>query len=1082
MQFGIAAPNISSTFNIKLHRSISKGSKNMFTLSENWEASFAVSTRITWKFLCHPRCESTRQHGSCARKGDVRFGACEAFALAGAFASSTLDKSMDRPQREPTCTWCVSRPGWTTSYGRPLPEITDPNYYPTKPSANPERGVTPERASVAVHRGRRTASRGDSTSYPLAVYASVVCEQFVYVKGLHQSPLSLLSMVSHSHLDPPSEKLLPDIFRHDLSICDNSLLVISDAVMKYDGNTARLARRSDEALEVRVCVALIAPSLLDLGRAAPSHSFVCTMRRNIREVELQQGFRIVSNREWTTVKTVPQLMVTATPYIRIRKLYLIEVVEKREITEKIHRPVASSGTISTYENPGGDPHGKSNSGSPWWEASSLTTRPPRGMSPRHLKMARVYCGSAARSYLRWSLPTSIQVPETSLKAKQWNAYYLSSATVPITGAVAPREVNPFLRVTRGFRKGGGVGRGHAQGGRTLPPPPSPKKKEFHIRVREKGLPTLYKLVSFAESLGGTGAGRIRVVFSLRLRRGARNASTLGVRTSSMATSANMGRCRSHPAPSFNSCACPEPAPRRRRGVADGRKQNVHILGHQWRLFHRRKYLFPQTGATSDEPNPQVTTRHTLELRVPSAGQAVVLFASSSPTFPPWKVDEIRRYDGNAARLARRSDEALKVRVSVARIAPSLPDRGHRCPSHREKIDILVRPLTLLRPHLGLFCYELEGNRVKYRVSEHLASRKAKGHPPLPLVCDGQPFAPVLRLRTGFGLAARCSSGSSAERVLWRVIPNVESLNGICRISLDSNIECKIFVVGIPRIKNGTDTGTPLPRPGLAAPTSWLEPQLAAPVADCTLGSLHGSFHTSRPTPTCSFAKCLPIGSSCAPRAEFPGRLLVFRRNLARILWGAHDERRGDEQLMSSLHVRLVWSLPRATWVQPMAGLLGRKSATTRSDPMHALWSMSSHRSPVLGVRLASALQAADSQAHCDSPSNQEFRRRGGTESPFIGSTPRIHTTMKILCAGGNPPTSGIVRHDSHVRKSCGGVAGNRRRFSAWREERALVATPTAASRKCEELITSINQQIHGASSRSPVFRPGRSLAGKGAKT
>ncbi|KAJ8888029.1 hypothetical protein PR048_007514 [Dryococelus australis] len=39
-----------------------------------------------------------------------------------------------------------------------------------------------------------------------------------------------------------------------------------------DGNTARLARRSDEALEVRVSVARIAPSLLDLGRGSPFRS------------------------------------------------------------------------------------------------------------------------------------------------------------------------------------------------------------------------------------------------------------------------------------------------------------------------------------------------------------------------------------------------------------------------------------------------------------------------------------------------------------------------------------------------------------------------------------------------------------------------------------------------------------------------------------------------------------------------------------------------------------------------------------------------------------------------------------------
>ncbi|KAJ8867882.1 hypothetical protein PR048_031687 [Dryococelus australis] len=36
--------------------------------------------------------------------------------------------------------------------------------------------------------------------------------------------------------------------------------------------------------------------------------------------------------------------------------------------------------------------------------------------------------------------------------------------------------------------------------------------------------------------------------------------------------------------------------------------------------------------------------------------------------------EVKHYDGNTARLARRSDEALGVRVSVARIAPSLLDQ------------------------------------------------------------------------------------------------------------------------------------------------------------------------------------------------------------------------------------------------------------------------------------------------------------------------------------------------------------------------------------------------------------------------
>ncbi|KAJ8894519.1 hypothetical protein PR048_007176 [Dryococelus australis] len=41
------------------------------------------------------------------------------------------------------------------------------------------------------------------------------------------------------------------------------------SMQQRDVNTARLARRSDEALGVRVSVALIAPSLLDLGRSGP---------------------------------------------------------------------------------------------------------------------------------------------------------------------------------------------------------------------------------------------------------------------------------------------------------------------------------------------------------------------------------------------------------------------------------------------------------------------------------------------------------------------------------------------------------------------------------------------------------------------------------------------------------------------------------------------------------------------------------------------------------------------------------------------------------------------------------------------
>ncbi|KAJ8879243.1 hypothetical protein PR048_019849 [Dryococelus australis] len=60
---------------------------------------------------------------------------------------------------------------------------------------------------------------------------------------------------------------------------------------RYDGNTARLARRSDEALEVRVSVTRIAPSLLDLGHGVPTR-YICRGQRN--GVTCQQNFGMPS--------------------------------------------------------------------------------------------------------------------------------------------------------------------------------------------------------------------------------------------------------------------------------------------------------------------------------------------------------------------------------------------------------------------------------------------------------------------------------------------------------------------------------------------------------------------------------------------------------------------------------------------------------------------------------------------------------------------------------------------------------------------------------------------------------------------
>ncbi|KAJ8895234.1 hypothetical protein PR048_000559 [Dryococelus australis] len=59
---------------------------------------------------------------------------------------------------------------------------------------------------------------------------------------------------------------------------------------------------------------------------------------------------------------------------------------KREILEKTRRPAAWSGTTPTCENPGVTPPGIE-PGSPWWEASRLTARPPRPSPPPPIAVA-----------------------------------------------------------------------------------------------------------------------------------------------------------------------------------------------------------------------------------------------------------------------------------------------------------------------------------------------------------------------------------------------------------------------------------------------------------------------------------------------------------------------------------------------------------------------------------------------------------------------------------------------------------------------------------------------------------------------
>ncbi|KAJ8895474.1 hypothetical protein PR048_000807 [Dryococelus australis] len=66
---------------------------------------------------------------------------------------------------------------------------------------------------------------------------------------------------------------------HTCIPCVGELVPALHAVQHYDGNSARLARRSHEALGVRVIVALTAPSFLDLGRGVPTGSIPLLTRR-----------------------------------------------------------------------------------------------------------------------------------------------------------------------------------------------------------------------------------------------------------------------------------------------------------------------------------------------------------------------------------------------------------------------------------------------------------------------------------------------------------------------------------------------------------------------------------------------------------------------------------------------------------------------------------------------------------------------------------------------------------------------------------------------------------------------------------
>ncbi|KAJ8867363.1 hypothetical protein PR048_031164 [Dryococelus australis] len=127
--------------------------------------------------------------------------------------------------------------------------------------------------SIPIYRGRDgsvvillASHQGEPGPIPLGFQSDDAAIRWVF-SGSPVYHRRFISALLHSRLASLS------------SVLTTSLLTMG--LQRHDGNTVRLARRSDEALGVRVTVARIAPSLLDLGRACPSHSPNLSTQRSL---------------------------------------------------------------------------------------------------------------------------------------------------------------------------------------------------------------------------------------------------------------------------------------------------------------------------------------------------------------------------------------------------------------------------------------------------------------------------------------------------------------------------------------------------------------------------------------------------------------------------------------------------------------------------------------------------------------------------------------------------------------------------------------------------------------------------------
>ncbi|KAJ8868643.1 hypothetical protein PR048_030182 [Dryococelus australis] len=121
-----------------------------------------------------------------------------------------------------------------------------------------------------------------------------------------------------------------------------------------------LALSGDGVLDAHVSIARIAPTSFGIKRGKQLQVWAAL---NIDILRADEG-KARRHEAEGNIQTWPRgtLGPSSRDYLR----------GKREIPEKTHRPVASFGMISTYKNRDAAPSGIE-PGSPWWEASSLTT-------------------------------------------------------------------------------------------------------------------------------------------------------------------------------------------------------------------------------------------------------------------------------------------------------------------------------------------------------------------------------------------------------------------------------------------------------------------------------------------------------------------------------------------------------------------------------------------------------------------------------------------------------------------------------------------------------------------------------------